>query len=105
MGDYLGKQLLGYSARRYPHFEFTNYITYIKYTNHICTKLTWCFFKILFPKKCNNSCLDGAPLLTAFVPKVLSKRMFSLQQDHFSAKVSSAHSCCLFLFCFFEAGE
>ena len=74
--------------------------TYIKYTYHICAKITWCFVKSLFPQKCNNSCLHGAPLLTAFISKALSKRMFSLQQDHFSAKVSSAHSCCLFLLCF-----
>lgn len=100
MGGYLGKQLLGYSARRYPPYEFTNYTTYIKYTYHICAKITWCFVKSLFPQKWNNSCLHGAPLLTAFISKALSKRMFSLQQDHFSAKVSSAHSCCLFLFCF-----
>ena len=44
---------------------------------------------MLLPKQCNNSCLHGAPLLTAFISKVLSKHMFNLQQDRFSARASS----------------
>ena len=43
-----------------------------------------------FPKKCNYSSLHGAPLLTAFISKVLSKHMFNLQKDRFSARASSA---------------
>ena len=47
-------------------------------------------YQNVFSNKCNNSCLHGAPLLTAFISKVLSKHMFNLQKDHFSARVSSA---------------
>ena len=42
-----------------------------------------------FPKKCTYSCLHGAPLLTAFISKVLSKHRFNLQEDNFSANVCS----------------
>ncbi len=50
----------------------------------------WVLITIHFPKKCNNSCLHGAPLLTAFICKPLSEHMLNLQKDHFCARVSSA---------------
>ena len=42
-GEYLEKQLLGYSPREYPYDWYTKYITYIhqKYTYHICTTITY----------------------------------------------------------------
>lgn len=45
--------------------------------------------KMSFPQRCNKSCLRGAPLLIAFISKVLSEHMFNLQKDHSFARVPS----------------
>ena len=54
------------------------------------SSMRWILINIPFPKKCNNSCLRWAGILTAFICKPLSEHMFSLQKMFFSARVSSA---------------
>ena len=48
------------------------YVTYIYIHIHVYIYMyiyiyIWVRIKIPFPKKCNNSCLHGAPLLTDFI--------------------------------------